>query len=52
MGPMPLILALGDRGRWIHVTVRPAWSTEWVPGKPGLHHETVWPGAIHEELIF
>jgi hypothetical protein len=20
---------------------RPAWSTEWVPGQPGLHRETI-----------
>jgi hypothetical protein len=21
--------------------LRPAWSTEWVPGQPGLHRETL-----------
>jgi hypothetical protein len=23
------------------LTSRPAWSTEWVPGQPGLHRETL-----------
>ena len=27
------------RGRWISLSSRPAWSTEKVPGQPGLHKE-------------
>jgi hypothetical protein len=23
------------------LSLRPSWSTEWVPGKPGLHRETL-----------
>ena len=23
------------------LSLRPAWSTEWVPGQPGLHRETL-----------
>jgi hypothetical protein len=39
-----------------YVSLRPAWSTEEVPGKPGLHNETLsWEaGEIHKtkkELI-
>jgi hypothetical protein len=37
-----LIQALG-RQRQVDFWVRerPAWSTEWVPGQPGLHRETL-----------
>jgi hypothetical protein len=28
-----------DAGRFL--SSRPAWSTEWVPGQPGLHRETL-----------
>ena len=42
-GGTPLTPALGagagSRGRQISVTSRPAWSTEQVPGQPGLHTE-------------
>ena len=31
----------GGRGRWISVSLRPASSTEGVPGQPGLHRETL-----------
>ena len=31
---MPLIQALGHRGRWISVSSRPDWATEWVRGQP------------------
>jgi hypothetical protein len=27
----------GGRSRWISVSSRAAWSTEWVPGQPGLY---------------
>jgi hypothetical protein len=37
----PLNQALGGRGRWISKSSRPAWSTEWVPGQPGLDSETL-----------
>jgi hypothetical protein len=38
---MPLIPALGmpEAGRFL--SSRPAWSTEWVPGQPGLYRETL-----------
>jgi hypothetical protein len=36
----PLIPALRSRGRWISVSLRPAWNTELVAGKPRLHKET------------
>jgi hypothetical protein len=32
---------LGSRGRRISVNSRPAWSTEQVPGQPGLHSEAL-----------
>jgi hypothetical protein len=25
------------------LSLRPAWSTKWVPGQPGLHRETLSP---------
>jgi hypothetical protein len=28
-----------EAGRYLNL--RPAWSTEWVPGQPGLHRETL-----------
>jgi hypothetical protein len=28
-----------EAGRFL--SLRPAWSTEWVPGQPGLHRETL-----------
>jgi hypothetical protein len=28
-----------EAGRFL--SSRPAWSTEWVPGQPGLHRETL-----------
>jgi hypothetical protein len=28
-----------EEGRFL--SLRPAWSTEWVPGQPGLHRETL-----------
>jgi hypothetical protein len=28
-------------GRWISVSSRLAWYTEWFPGEPGLHRETL-----------
>ena len=31
----------GGRGRRISVSSRPAWSTKWVPGQPGLHRQTL-----------
>jgi hypothetical protein len=31
----------GGSGRWISVSLRPAWSTEQVQGQPGLHRETL-----------
>jgi hypothetical protein len=31
----------GSRGQWISVSLRPVWSTEQVPGQPGLHRETL-----------
>jgi hypothetical protein len=30
-----------EAGRSLWVWLRPAWSTEWVPGQPGLHRETL-----------
>ena len=33
--------AVGGRGRRISVSSRLAWSTQLVPGQPGLHSETV-----------
>ena len=32
-----VIPALGGRSKQISVSSRPAWSTEWVLGQPGLH---------------
>jgi hypothetical protein len=29
------------RGRWISVSLKPAWSTEGVPRQPRLHRETM-----------
>ena len=29
------------------LSLRPAWSTKWVPGQPGLHRETLSWKAIH-----
>jgi hypothetical protein len=38
---MSLMPALGRQvGLWV-VSSRPVWSTEWVPGQPGLHRETL-----------
>ena len=31
----------GGRGRWISVSLRPAWYTVEVPGQSGLHRETL-----------
>lgn len=31
-----------NRGRLIFMTLRPTWSTNWVPGQPGLHLRLVW----------
>ena len=36
---MPLIPAFKGRDRWISVSLRPAWSTDRVPGLPRLHRE-------------
>ena len=33
---------LWGRGRQISVSLRPAWSTKWVPGQLRLHRETLW----------
>jgi hypothetical protein len=39
---MPLIPALGrQRQADGYLSSRPAWSTKWVPGQPGLHRETL-----------
>ena len=32
---------LGGRGRWISMSLRPAWSTELVPGQPRVYQETL-----------
>ena len=38
---------LGGWGRWISVSLRPAWFSEQVPGQPGLYRETLsWGGGI------
>ena len=31
----------GGRGRWISVSLSPSWSTERVPGQPGLHRKVL-----------
>jgi hypothetical protein len=31
----------GGRGRWISVSLKPAWSTERILGQPGPHGETL-----------
>jgi hypothetical protein len=31
----------GGRGRWISVSSRPDYSTEWVPGQPGQRRESL-----------
>ena len=33
--------AQGGRGRWISMSSRPVWFTEWVPGQPEIHRETL-----------
>jgi hypothetical protein len=35
-----VVVHLEGRGRWIS-ELRPAWSTKWVPGQPGLYRETL-----------
>jgi hypothetical protein len=35
----PLIPAEAEAGGFL--TLRPAWSTKWVPGQPGLYRETL-----------
>lgn len=35
------LLALGKQNRQISVSLRPLWSTERLPGQPGLHSETL-----------
>jgi hypothetical protein len=37
----PLIVALGEAEPGRSLSSRPAWSTQWVPGQPGLHRETL-----------
>jgi hypothetical protein len=37
----PLIPVLGRQRQVEFLSSRPAWSTEWVPGQPGLHRETL-----------
>ena len=32
----PVVTSAGIKGSWIPVSLRPAWSTKWVPGQPGL----------------
>jgi len=31
----------GGRDKWISVSLRPAWSTQQVPGQPGIYSETI-----------
>jgi hypothetical protein len=38
---MPLIPALWEAEAGGFLSLRPAWSTKWVPGQPGLHRETL-----------
>jgi hypothetical protein len=38
---MPLIPALWETDKGGFLSSRPAWSTEGVPGQPGLHRETL-----------
>ena len=35
------VLGVGDKGKQISVSSRPAWSTKKAPGQPGIHRETL-----------
>jgi hypothetical protein len=38
---MSLCQHSGSRGKWISVNLKPAWSTDQIPGQPGLHSDTL-----------
>ena len=49
---MPLSQHWGDKSRQISVSLKPAWSTQWVPGQPGLPSETLpWTKQTNKRII-
>lgn len=53
-GTHPQSQDLGGRGTQISVSSRPAWSTQYIPGQPGLRREILsqWIGEKRDKLSF